>query len=116
MKETEKKLAEAEMKLAEAEQKLMDTEKKLTETQTHLSDTIKKKIQDSLFRLQNIKHDDALIKFYSGLPCERTFEAFFEEVLKCDASMMSANDYGDIKAGPPYILPLEEQLFKTLVS
>jgi len=109
------------MKLAEAEQKLMETERKPTETQTHLSDTIdklaiaEKKIQDSLFRLENITHDDALIKFYTGLPCYDTFEAFIEEVLKCDASMMrqwsgrrSANDYGDIKAGPPCILLLEE--------
>jgi len=55
----------------------------LTETQVHLSDTIDKlavverKLKDSLFRLESFKHDDALIKFYTGFHCYNTLKAFF---------------------------------------
>ena len=125
--ETKRKLSESEKKLVETEEKLMETERKLTETK-NLSDTVNKlavaerNLKDSLFRLDSIKHDDSLVKFYTGLPCYTTLSIYFEEILKPDASVMrqwsecrSASDYGDTKAGVSCSLPLEEQLFMTLV-
>ena len=126
--ETERKLADAERKLAQTEKKLMETERKLAEAQVKLSDTanklvaVEKKLNDSLFSLGNIKHDNSLVKFYTGIPCYNTLLAFFEEILKHDASLMrqwsgrrSASDYGDSKVGVSCSLSLEEQLFLTLV-
>lgn len=126
--QTEEKLAEAERRLAETERKLVETERKLAVTQASLSVTenklavTEKELNDSLFRIRNLKHDDSLVKFYTGLPCYSTLSAFFEEILKHDASLMrqwsgrrSTNDYDDIKVGASCNLPLEEQLFLTLV-
>ena len=83
--ETKRKLAEAERKLVETEKKLMETEGKLAEARPNLSDAVnklavtEKKLNASLFRLDTIKHDDSLVKFYTGLPCYGTLSCYFED-------------------------------------
>jgi len=119
--DTERKLADTEHKLADTERKLADTESKLSETEKAFVDS-EKKFERSLFRLENIKCDNNLIKFYTGFNNHETLVAFYEEILQSDAKVMrqwsgrrSACNYDDIKVGPTFKLPLEEQFFMTLV-
>jgi len=52
----------------------MEAERKLAETQENLSATVnklavaKRKLKDSLFQLDLIKHDDSLVKVYLAIP------------------------------------------------
>ena len=80
------------------------------------------KLNRSLFRLENVRHDKHLLKFYTGFSSYETLIAFYEEMLEEDALLMwqwsgkrSECDYSDVKAGPPCKLPLKEQLFLTFV-
>ena len=128
--DTESKLADTESKLADTDSKLADTDSKLTDTESKLADTESKlvdmeskladaedKLNRSLFRLENIKSDDNLVKLYTGLPVYETLMAFYEELLQCDAKVMrqwrgrrSGCSY-DVKAEPSHKLPLQEQFF-----
>jgi len=119
--ETEHKLAETQSKLAETEHKLAVTQSKLVETEKGLTDS-EEKLKRSLFRLENVKCDANLIKLYTGFNDYETLVAFYEEILQSDAKVMrqwsgrrSACDYDDVKVGPTFKLPLEEQFFMTLV-
>ena len=76
----------------------------------------------SLFRLDNIKEDSDLVKFYTGFSDYATLATFYEQVLESDAKVMRQWDSrrckeacGDTKHGPCCKLPLLEQLFMTLV-
>ena len=118
---SETKLADTESKLADMECKLAGTESKLSEAEKALADS-EIKLKKSLFRLENIKCDDNLIKLYTGFNDHETFVAFYEEILQSDAKMMrqwsgrrSGCNYDDVKVGPTCKLPLEEQFFMTLV-
>ena len=118
---SETKLADTESKLADMERKLADTESKLSEAEKALADS-EIKHKRSLFRLENVKCDNNLIKLYTGFNDHETLVAFFEEILQSDAKMMrqwsgrrSGCDYDDVKVGPTFKLPLEEQFFMTLV-
>ena len=81
-----------------------------------------RKLSQSLLRLENIRHEKHLMKFYTGFSGYEVLMAFYEEILESDALVMrqwsgrrSECYYGDVKAGPPCKLPLKEQLFLTLV-
>ena len=74
------------------------------------------KLSRSLLRLENVRHNQVLLKFYTGFSSYDTLEAFYEELLEEDALLMrqwsgkqSDCDYSDVKAGPPCKLPLKEQ-------
>ena len=76
----------------------------------------------SLFRLENIKDSDELVKYYTGFSDYITLTVFYEQVLESDAKVMKLWDsrgcsgvVHDVKHGPPRKLPLLEQLFLTLV-
>ena len=81
-----------------------------------------RKLSRSLLKLENIRHEQHLKKFYTGFSCYETLMAFYEEMLEADALLMrqwsgkrSGHDYSNVKAGPPCKLPLIEQFFLTLV-
>ena len=78
----------------------------------------------SLFRLENIKDKNELVRFYTGFPDYGTLLAFYEQILESDAKVMKlwdsrrCEDPGeatDVKYDPSCKLPLLEQLFLTLV-
>ena len=80
------------------------------------------KLSRALFRLENIKDDNNLIKFYTGFTDYKILMAFYNEVLESDALFMrqwsgqrSKCEYEDVKVGPSYKFPLKEQFFMTLV-
>lgn len=94
---------------------------KIDELQTKLAQ-VQSTYEKSLFRLENVCHNDELVKFYTGFSDFQTLTAFYEEVLESDAKVMrqwegknSKDDYDDIKAGRACKLPLLEQFFLTLV-
>jgi len=79
-------------------------------------------LQRSLFRFENIKDDDDMVKFYTGIPDQATVMAFYEEILEDDAKSMrlwvgknSKDSYTDSKTGRHPKLPLIEQFFLTVV-
>ena len=76
----------------------------------------------SLFRLENIRYDNDLIKLYTGFSDYDTPIAFYEEILEGDAKVMrqwqgknSKNHYDEIKSGRLRKLSLIDQFFLTLV-
>ena len=78
----------------------------------------------SLFRVENIKDKNELVRFYTGFPDHGILLAFYEQILESDAKVMKqwdsrrCGDPGeatDVKYGPSCKLPLLEQLFLTLV-
>jgi len=122
--DTENKLAPAECRLADSESKLADTERKLADTECKLADAeialadSEKKLKRSLFRLENIKYDDNLIKLYAGFNDHDILVAFLQsdaKVMRQWSGRRSGCNYDDVKVGPTFKLPLEEQLFMTLV-
>ena len=75
-----------------------------------------------IFRLENIKQKEELVKFYTGFPDYATLMIFFEEILEHDAVVMRIwkgkdckDDFDEMKCGRPCKLPLLEQFFMTLV-
>ena len=75
-----------------------------------------------LFRLENIKEKDNLVKFCTGFPDYTTLVIFYEEILESDAKVMRqwdgkrySENYDEVKYGRHSKLPLLEQLFLTLV-
>ena len=75
-----------------------------------------------LFRLENIKEKDNLVKFYTGFPDYTKLVIFYEEILESDAKVMRqwdskrySENYDEVKYGRNSKLPLLEQLFLTLV-
>lgn len=79
-------------------------------------------LRKSLFRLENIRHDNELIKFYTGFCDYDTLIAFYEEILESDAKVMrqwqgknSKDDYDEIKHGRLCKLSFIDQFFLTLV-
>ncbi|XP_065888295.1 uncharacterized protein [Dysidea avara] len=95
--------------------------KKIEELQCSLAE-LKSELQRSLFRFENIKDDDEMVKFYTGIPDQATLMAFYEEILEDDAKSMrlwigknSKDCYADSKTGRHPKLPLLEQFFLTLV-
>lgn len=82
----------------------------------------KRTADQSLFRLDNIKEKEDLVKFYTGFSDYVTLVTFYEQVLESDAKVMRQWDSrrckevcGKVKHGPCCKLPLLEQLFMTLV-
>ena len=76
----------------------------------------------SLFRLENIKDKNELVRFYTGFPDYRTLLAFYEQILESDAKELwdsrrcgDSGEATDVKYGPSCKLLLLEQLFLTLV-
>ena len=61
-------------------QQIKELEQKLNEVQNAF--------KRSLFRLENIRDNDELIKTYTGFPEYVTLLAFYDEVLKSDAEVM----------------------------
>jgi len=100
--------------IADLQQEILELKLKLSEAQ--------EKLDRALFRLENFKHDDSLVKFYTGFTDYGTLMAFYEEILEPDASVVrqwsgrrSERDYDETKVGPACKLPLTEQFFLTLV-
>lgn len=100
---------------------IADLQKEILELKLKLSEA-QNKLERSLFRLENIKNDDSLVKFYTGFADYGTLMAFYEEILVSDASVMrqwsgrrSECDYDETKVGPACKLSLFEQFFLTLV-
>jgi len=94
---------------------------KVAKLQMELEET-RKLASHSLFRLENIKDDKSLVKYYTSFPDYATLVMFFEQVLESDARLMKLWDsrrcsgvVHGVKHGPPCKLPLLEQLFLTLV-
>ncbi|XP_065890698.1 uncharacterized protein [Dysidea avara] len=88
--------------------------------QNQLAET-ENRLKKSLFRLENIRDDAKLMKFYTGFVDYETLMAFYE-MLESDALVMRqwsgrrcGSNYDDVKTGPKYKLPLKEQFFLTLV-
>lgn len=72
----------------------------------------------SLFRLENIKEKEELVKFYTGFQDYATLLAFYETVLEADAKVMrqwdgknSKDNYDEVKCGRTCKLSLLEQFF-----
>ena len=94
----------SEPSIADLQKEILELKIKLVEAQN--------KLDRSMFRLENIKDDDGLVKYYTGFADYETLMAFYEEILESDASVMrqwseqrSEFDYNEIKAGPPCKLP-----------
>jgi len=103
------------------EPSIADLQKEIQELKIKLSEA-QNKIDRLVFRLENIKHDDKSVKFYTGFTDYGTLMAFYKEILQPDASVMrqwrkrkSECDYSDVKVGSACKLPHIEQLFLTLV-
>ena len=85
-------------------------------------DSARKFATASLFRLENIKAKEELVKFYTGFSDYATLLAFYETLLESDAAVMrqwdgknSKKSYDESKCGRPCILSMLEQFFLTLV-
>ena len=111
---TSTEVMDEQNQIAGLQKELFELKSKLKEIENMLSRT--------LFRLENIKDDNNLIKFYTGFSDYVMLMAFYNEVLECDALFMrqwsgqrSKCEYDDVKVGPSYKLPLKEQFFMTLV-
>ena len=123
--DTQSKLADTQCKLVDSQRKLEDMQSKLEDTQSKLEDTVinlENKLSRSLFRLENIKCNNSLVHFYTGLSDYETLMAFYEELLEPDAKVMqqwsgcrSECSYEDVKVGKMHKLPLLEQFFMTLI-
>lgn len=61
-----------------------EMKKKIEELQCRVSEA-ENKLKRSLFRFENIKDDDEMVKFYTGIPDQA---AFYEEILEDDAKAM----------------------------
>lgn len=100
---------------------ILEMQRKIDELQVKLSQ-VESTYRRSLLRLENIRHSDDLVKFYTSFPDYKTLIAFYEEVLESDAQVMrqwegknSKDTYDDVKTGRACKLPLVEQFFLTLV-
>lgn len=96
---------------------IQDLQKEVLELKTKLQEA-ESKLSRCLFRLENIKDNDTMIKFYTGFSDYETLLAFYQEVLEADALVMrqwsgrrSESHYDDLKVGPSCKLPLLEQFF-----
>ena len=103
-------LPEVESHCEQLQQEIKELQCKLAETEI--------KLKRSQFRFENIKHDDEMVKFYTGIPDQATLIAFYEEILEDDAKVMrqwegkkSKASYSDNKSGRHHKLPLLEQFF-----
>ena len=99
--------------------KVIESELRIKELKDELQKA-EAKSESELFRLENIKNNDELVKLYTGIPDYATLMIFYEEVLKGDAEVMRIwkgkhckDDFDELKCGYQK-LPLE-QLFMTLV-
>ena len=79
-------------------------------------------LRKSFFRLENICHDNDLIKFYTGFADYDMLIAFYEKILESDAKVMrqwqgkkNKDDYDEIKHGRFCKLPSIDQIFLTSV-
>ena len=93
--------------IADLQKEVLELKIKLLEAQN--------KLERSFFRLENIKNDDSLVKFYTGFADYETLMTFYEEILESDASVMrqrsgrrSKCDYDETKVGPACKLSLIE--------
>lgn len=103
------------------EKQITDLQKEVFELRSKLEET-ENKLSRALFRLENIKDDNNLMKFYTGFTDYTMLMAFYNEVLESDAMFMrqwsgrrSKSEYDDVKVGKSCKLPLKEQFFMTLV-
>ena len=65
-------LPEVESHCEQLQQEIKELQYKLAETEI--------KLKRSQFRFENIKHDDEMVKFYTGIPDQATLMAFYEEI------------------------------------
>lgn len=100
---------------------ITDLQKENAELKSQLKET-ENQLRRSLFRLENIKDDSSLVKFYTGFSDYGMLMVFYDEVLESDALFMrqwsgqrSRCEYEEVKVGPAHKLPLKEQFFMTLV-
>lgn len=101
--------------------KVIELELKIKELENELQKA-EAKAESELFRLQNIKNNNDLVKLYTGIPDYATLMIFYEEILKEDAEVMRIwkgkhckDDFDELKCGRSQKLPLLEQFFVTLV-
>ena len=130
----DKKVCELELEVKELKAKRQELELEVQELKAERQESelevkdLKDKLHRSennasqLFRLENIKQTDSLIKFYTGFPDFATLMIFYEEILKDDAEEMRMwkgkdckDSFDEFKCGRPHKLPLLEQFFMTLV-
>jgi len=87
-------LLETQRMLMNTHSDLLDMQSKLAEMQSKLADTeqmvkdLDSKLRKSLFRLENMKENDVLVKLYTGFNDYETLETFYEEMLESDATVM----------------------------
>jgi len=101
--------------------KVIELELRIKELEDELQKA-EAKAESVLFRLENIKSRDDLMKFYTGIPDYATLMIFYEELLEEDAKVMRIwkgkhckDDFDELKCGRSQKLPLLEQFFMTLV-
>ena len=73
--------------LQELKCKCKELEKEVEELQSRLAES-ERELRRALFCFENIKEDDEMVKFYSGVPDQATLMAFYEEILEDDAKSM----------------------------
>ena len=81
----EQSLTEADVEAIDSSS--VDLNAKLAELSSQLAE-MKTKYEKSLFRLANIKEDDALVEFYTGFPNYDTLLTFYKTILESDAKVM----------------------------
>ena len=106
--------------IAEIQCQCEEMKKKIEDLQSRLYKS-ENKFKRSLFCFENIKDDDEMVKFYTGIPDQATLMAFYE-ILEDDPKTMrlwvgkkSKDCYGDCEPGRHPKLPLLEQFFLNLV-
>ena len=112
----------SELSCVSVKSPLSDLLKENSELKLKLTE-LQNKLKKSIFRLDSIKDDDSLVRYYTGFVDYETLIAFYEEILEPDASVMrqwsgkrSELDYDETEVGPSYKLPLIEQFFMTLAK
>ena len=115
------RVRELELEVKELKDKRQELELEVKELKDKLHES-EDNVSRLLLRLENIKQNDSLIKFYTGFPDFATLIIFYEEILKGDAEEMRVwkgkdckDSFDDFKCGRPHKLPLLEQFFMTLV-
>ena len=115
------RVRELELEVEELKAKRQELELEVKELKDELQKS-ENNVSQQLFRLENFKQTDSLIKFYTGFPDFAALMIFYEEILKDDAEEMRMwkgkdckDSFNEFKCGRPHKLPLLEQFFMTLV-
>ena len=76
----DKESPEIKYQCEQLQQEIEELQSKLTEAEN--------KLRRSRFRFENIKYDDEMVRFYTGIPDQATLMVFCEEILEDDAKVM----------------------------